>query len=59
VIQDNDLSMGHVVPSVYNQVKRETPPRRSAQPVAILTLSMVAASQRPTVIRPIWSERVA
>jgi hypothetical protein len=22
-VQDNDLSMGHVVPSVYNQVKRE------------------------------------
>lgn len=23
-VQDNDLSMGHVVQSVYNQVKRET-----------------------------------
>jgi hypothetical protein len=23
-VQDNDLSMGHVVPSVYNQIKRET-----------------------------------
>ena len=23
-IQDNDLSMGHVVQSVYNQIKRET-----------------------------------
>jgi hypothetical protein len=22
-VQDNDLSMGHVVPSVYNQIKRE------------------------------------
>jgi hypothetical protein len=22
-VQDNDLSMGHVVPSVYNQVKKE------------------------------------
>ena len=47
-IQDNDLSMGHVVPSVYNQIKRETD---AASKVCVAgreadAKSMVAASQR-------------
>jgi hypothetical protein len=47
-IQDNDLSMGHVVPSVYNQIKRETD---AASKVCAAgrdadAKSMVAASQR-------------
>src|SRR5271154_4258749 len=29
-VQDNDLSMGHVVPSVYNQIKREIAAAESA-----------------------------
>ena len=47
-IQDNDLSMGHVVQSVYNQIKRETD---AASKVCAAgrdaeAKSMVAASQR-------------
>jgi hypothetical protein len=47
-IQDNDLSMGHVAPSVYNQIKRETD---AASKVCAAgrdadAKSMVAASQR-------------
>ena len=47
-IQDNDLSMGHVVPSVFDQIKRETD---AASKVCVAgrdadAKSMVAASQR-------------
>jgi len=47
-IQDNDLSMGHVVQSVYDQIKRETD---AASKVCAAgrdaeAKSMVAASQR-------------
>ena len=47
-IQDNDLSMGHVAPSVYNQIKRETD---AASKVCAAgrdaeAKSMVASSQR-------------
>ena len=47
-VQDNDLSMGHVVPSVYNQIKRETD---AASKVCAATRdaeakSMIAASQK-------------
>jgi hypothetical protein len=47
-IQNNDLSMGHVAPSVYNQIKRDTD---AASKVCAAgrdaeAKSMVAASQR-------------
>ena len=47
-VQDNDLSMGHVAPSVYNQIKRETD---AASKVCAAgrdaeAKSMVASSQR-------------
>jgi hypothetical protein len=47
-VQDNDLSMGHVVQSVYDQIKRETD---AASKVCAAgrdaeAKSMVAASQR-------------
>jgi hypothetical protein len=47
-VEDNDLSMGHVVPSVYNQIKRETD---AASKVCAAgrdaeAKSMVAASER-------------
>ena len=47
-VQDNDLSMGHVVQSVYNQIKRDTD---AASKVCAAgrdaeAKSMVAASQR-------------
>jgi hypothetical protein len=47
-IQNNDLSMGHVVPSVYNQIKREID---SAERVCSAgrdaeAKAMVAASER-------------
>ena len=53
-IQDNDLSMGHVVQSVYDQIKRErTPPRRSAQPAATRRPSRWSLLHKgATVIRP-------
>ena len=43
-VQDNDLSMGHVVQSVYNQMKRDT--KASAAGRDAEAKSMVAASQR-------------
>ena len=47
-VQDNDLSMGHVVQSVYNQVKRETDAasRVCAAGRDAEAKSMVAASQK-------------
>jgi hypothetical protein len=47
-VQDNDLSMGHVVQSVYNQIKRETD---AASKVCAAgrdaeAKSMIAASER-------------
>jgi hypothetical protein len=47
-IQDNDLSMGHVVQSVYNQIKRETDAASKACSAGrdAEAKSMVAASQR-------------
>ena len=47
-VQDNDLSMGHVVQSVYNQIKRETDAasRVCAAGRDAEAKSMVAASQK-------------
>ncbi len=47
-VQDNDLSMGHVVQSVYNQIKRETDAASKACAAGrdAEAKSMVAASQR-------------
>jgi hypothetical protein len=47
-VQDNDLSMGHVVQSVYNQIKRETD---AAQSVCAAgrdaeAKAMIAASEK-------------
>ena len=47
-VQDNDLSMGHVVPSVYNQIKRDI---AAAESVCAAgrdseAKSMIAASER-------------
>jgi hypothetical protein len=46
--QDNDLSMGHVVQSVYNQIKRETDAASKACAAGrdAEAKSMVAASER-------------
>ena len=43
-VQDNDLSMGHVVQSVYNQIKRDTKAPAAGRDAE--AKSMVAASQR-------------
>src|ERR1700679_3234795 len=43
-VQDNDLSMGHVAPSVYNQIKRDTKAPAAGRDAE--AKSMVAASQR-------------
>lgn len=47
-VQDNDLSMGHVVQSVYNQIKRETEAASKACAGGrdAEAKSMVAASER-------------
>ena len=47
-VQDNDLSMGHVVQSVYNQVKRETDAAWKACAAGrdAEAKSMVAASEK-------------
>jgi hypothetical protein len=47
-VQDNDLSMGHVVQSVYNQIKRDTDAASKAYAAGrdAEANSMVAASQR-------------
>ena len=47
-VQDNDLSMGHVAQSVYNQIKRETDAASKACAAGrdAEAKSMVAASQR-------------
>jgi hypothetical protein len=47
-VQDNDLSMGHVVQSVYNQIKRDTDAASKACAAGrdAEAKSMVAASQR-------------
>jgi hypothetical protein len=47
-VQDNDLSMGHVVQSVYNQIKRETDAASKVCSAGRDTeaKSMVAASQK-------------
>ena len=58
-VQDNDLSMGHVVQSVYNQIKRETDAaRRCAQPAATLTPSRWSLLHKgATVIRPVFERK--
>ena len=47
-VQDNDLSMGHVVQPVYNQIKRETdaPSKPCTAGRDAEAKSIVAASQR-------------
>ena len=47
-VQDNDLSMGHVVQSVYNQIKRDTDAASRSAPAgrAAEAKSMVAASEK-------------
>ena len=47
-VQDNDLSMGHVVQSVYNQIKRETDAASSVCAAGrdAEAKSMVAASEK-------------
>jgi hypothetical protein len=47
-IQDNDLSMGHVAQSVYNQIKRDTDAASKACAAGrdAVARSMVATSQR-------------
>ena len=47
-VQDNDLSMGHVVQPVYNQIKRETDAASKACTAGrdAEAKSIVAASQR-------------
>jgi hypothetical protein len=47
-VQDNDLSMGHVVQSVYNQIKRETDAASKVCAAGrdVDAKLMVAASQR-------------
>jgi hypothetical protein len=47
-VQDNDLSMGHVVPSVYNQIKREIAAAESVCAAGrdAEAKAMIAASER-------------
>src|SRR5271169_6910020 len=47
-IQDNDLSMGHVVPSVYNQIKRDIAAAESVCAAGrdAEAKAMIAASER-------------
>jgi curli biogenesis system outer membrane secretion channel CsgG len=47
-VQDNDLSMGHVVQSVYNQIKRETDGASKVYAAGkdAEAKSMIAASER-------------
>ena len=47
-VQDNDLSMGHVAPSVYNQIKRETDAASKVCAAGrdVEAKSMIAASQK-------------
>ena len=47
-VQDNDLSMGHVVPSVYSQIKKEIAAAESACAAGhdAQAKAMVAASER-------------
>jgi hypothetical protein len=47
-VQDNDLSMGHVVPSVYNQIKREIAAAESVCAAGhdAQAKAMIAASER-------------
>ena len=47
-VQDNDLSMGHVVPSVYNQIKKEIAEAESVCAAGrdAQAKAMVAASER-------------
>jgi hypothetical protein len=47
-VQDNDLSMGHVVPSVYNQIKRDLAAAESVCAAGhdAEAKAMIAASER-------------
>ena len=47
-VQDNDLSMGHVVPSVYNQIKRDIAAAESVCAAGhdAEAKAMIAASER-------------
>ena len=47
-VQDNDLSMGHVVPSGYNQIKRDTAAAESVCAAGrdAEAKAMIAASER-------------
>jgi hypothetical protein len=47
-VQDNDLSMGHVVPSVYNQIKKEIAAAESVCAAGRDTeaKAMIAASEK-------------